>query len=128
MNLIRAAAEGNKAKVKKLLNYGVPCDWQDPERSRNALAAAAAAGHREVAALLLAKGASVDKAVMIAGESWTPLHIVAHRGHRGTHYGVVAFKGCRCQLREPAIWIHPTYESSSLRPLCSDGSPAGQGS
>ena len=76
MNLIRAAADGNKAKAKNLLNKGVPCDWQEPEGGRTAVHAAAYHGHREVAALLLAKGASVDKAMkpmMVNGTAFTPL-------------------------------------------------------
>ena len=43
--------------------------------------AAAGGGHREVAALLLAKGASVDKgAMMLCGDSWTPLRAAAATG------------------------------------------------
>ena len=50
MILLKAATCGNKAKVKKLLNNGAPADWQEPERGRTALFAAAANGHREVVA------------------------------------------------------------------------------
>ena len=67
MILLKAAADGNTAKVKKLLNNRAPADWQELERGRTALWAAAANGHREVAALLQAKGASVDKNVVVNG-------------------------------------------------------------
>ena len=74
MNFIKAAADGNTAKVKKLLNNGVPCDWQGLEGGMIALYAGASNGHREVAALLLAKGANVDKAAVVNGEAFfTPL-------------------------------------------------------
>jgi ankyrin repeat protein len=46
--------------VVRLLDAGAPVDWQEREGSATALIASAANGHREVAALLLARGADVN--------------------------------------------------------------------
>ena len=80
------------------------CDWQGPEGGKTPLVAAAENGHHEVAALLLAKGASLDKAAMTddgdnrCGLSLTPLSAAAWKGHLKS--GVAAVKGCICQPRE----------------------------
>ena len=73
-------ATGQK-QVKKLMNSGVPCDWLGPEGDITALIAAAQEGHREVAALLLAKGASVDKTVMVCGNEKTALMGASRNGY-----------------------------------------------
>ena len=80
MQLFKAAAGGNKAKVKKLLSSGVPCDWQD-HAGRTPLVAAAKNGHCEIAALLLARGADVESAVVVDGKESSPLLGALRRGH-----------------------------------------------
>ena len=106
MDLIRAAADGNTAGVNTLLNRGLPCDWQSWKGGRTALFAAADNGHREVAALLLAKGARVDKAVTANGIDRTPLNAAAGMGHLTT-VELLLSKGADVNLARQPLGITP---------------------
>jgi uncharacterized protein len=71
--LIKAAASGNSAEVKRLLDTGTPVNGRDA-RGRNAVLAATQGGHAEAATLLMARGADVnaqddirDSAFLLAG-------------------------------------------------------------
>ena len=75
--LVLAAQEGDAARVKALLDGGVPVDTVDPETRSTALHVASFGGYKEVVALLLARGAKVHaRSVGLM----TPLHAAAYEG------------------------------------------------
>ncbi len=77
MNLIRASAKGDLARVKKLIEEGADVDAGD-STGRTALLEAAWGGHVDVVKYLLDKGASVNAA---DSSGYTPLMRAAEEGH-----------------------------------------------
>jgi ankyrin repeat protein len=76
--LLKAVRAGDVAAVKSLLDAGVPADAKY-RYDRTALSFAADRGHREIAALLIAKGADVNAKDTYYGI--TPLVMAAENGH-----------------------------------------------
>mmetsp|Transcript_76455 Transcript_76455/g.163971 ORF Transcript_76455/g.163971 Transcript_76455/m.163971 type:complete len:229 (+) Transcript_76455:50-736(+) len=74
-----AAARGDLAAVRDLLDEGVDANWRDEVRLRTALMWAAAAGQEEVAKLLLAHGANPELRALGARAD----DIAAANGHDG---------------------------------------------
>jgi ankyrin repeat protein len=76
---VSAALDGDRSLVLELLRAG-----EDPDRGGDLstpLIAAARGGHTDIAFLLLAYGAEVDRDV---GDSWTPLFAAARSGSLDT--------------------------------------------
>lgn len=78
VSLHEAAAEGNVAKVTKLLDGGVPIDVVDTGDGCMALHRAAFRGRSDVVRLLLARGANV---AAVDDEGCAPLHRAVERDH-----------------------------------------------
>jgi pectate lyase len=79
LSLQEAAATGDVNLVKTLLESGTDVDVLDDTFLKTALHRAAIRGHKDVAELLLAKGAGVN------ARDWgcaTPLHYAAEKGHK----------------------------------------------
>jgi hypothetical protein len=76
--LLKAVRAGDVAAVKSLLDSGVTADAKY-RYDRTALSFAADRGHREIAALLIAKGADVNAKDTYYGI--TPLEMAAQNGH-----------------------------------------------
>jgi ankyrin repeat protein len=77
--LLDAAAEGNAAKVKGLLEKGVSARARDAQTERTALHAAAENGHLQVVELLLVHRADIQAVDRERGE--TPIAAAARNGH-----------------------------------------------
>jgi ankyrin repeat protein len=77
--LLKAAQEGDVFKVKKLLAEGADVACTDPEYGATPLHWASYGGHRQVAALLLEKGANLNSTNK---DGRTPLMLAAGQGHR----------------------------------------------
>lgn len=74
--LLQAARKGDLEQVRELLNQGADVNAEDPRRGGTPLHEAAYWGRRDVAALLLEKGAKAD-----ADKNYSPLHDAAWRGN-----------------------------------------------
>ena len=83
-DLIRAAREGNKAEVERILATRIDPNTQNPNQE-TALLVAAQNGHTEVVQTLLAAGADVNYANQSEnGHNNTALILAAHNGHTQT--------------------------------------------
>ena len=77
--LLYAAEKGNIEAVKWHLDAGADVNAQDNDIRWTPLHVAAAFGHKEIAELLIAKGADVSANTTTRG---TPLHLVTFEGHK----------------------------------------------
>ena len=77
--LLEAARKGNIEAVKQHLAAGTDVNAKS-ERGATPLHRAATFGHKEIAELLIDKGADVNAVGGLLG--WTPLHSAANGGHK----------------------------------------------
>ena len=75
-----AVRTNNVQKVKKLLGKGADANKVVMERGGTALILACLGGRKEMAGVLLGKGADVDKA---AEDGTTPLYVASQQGMNG---------------------------------------------
>ena len=78
--MLAAAEAGNTKRLISTLEFVRNIDFMD-DRKETALHKAADQGHKDIAQLLLSKGASVEAKNK---SEWTPLHYAARSGHTST--------------------------------------------
>ncbi|MCK4823160.1 ankyrin repeat domain-containing protein, partial [bacterium] len=94
ISLQEAATIGNIDMVRSLIEEAVDVDGIDDSVRWTALQCAVSAGHKDVAELLISKGARIDRTF---GES--PLHIATLRGHTGI-VGLLIAKGADVNAKD----------------------------
>jgi pectate lyase len=97
-SLQEAAAEGDVEAVRSMIVHGVDVNGREDSFFKTALHRAAMNGHKNVAEVLLAKGANVD-----ARDSYvsSPLHYAAQNGHTDT-VGLLISKGADVNAKNGA--------------------------
>ncbi|KAA0170334.1 hypothetical protein FNF28_01562 [Cafeteria roenbergensis] len=93
--MFEAAKVGDFAEVSRLVASGAPVDWADShgwtalrcaafsgdlDNGWTPLLSAASSGHRNIAVLLLLRGADAE---VTAKDGWTALHLAARSGNAG---------------------------------------------
>ena len=104
-SLRRTAEIGKITQVSQLLADGVNVDAKDPAWGDTALHKAAENGHRDVVALLLAKGADMNARTL---GGWTPLHKAAWEGHQET-VELLINEGAEVNARATLLERTPMY-------------------
>ena len=105
--LIRAAEEGDKAVVRRILKKGVSIDGQNGE-GVTPLIAAASGGHEDVVRLLLKKGAWINESYK---KGVTPLIAPASGGHEDV-VRLLLEKGARINKSDEK-WVTPLIAAAS---------------
>ena len=120
-DLLKAAAAGDLAQVRALLEKGTDIDHQ-AQTGATTLIVASQEGHEEIVQALLAKGAEIDHQ---AKNGFTALTIASQNGHEGVVQALLA-RGA--EINQPnQRWCDSLDNSLSERARGYRASPVGQG-